>query len=105
MRDKTIRQAAANPGRPPRTEVVAYTCAQVFGERRPILLVSRAGGDWQCLCGGYHTAREVPVMVALDELLEADPSLAQLLDLPDDWEAERASVNDPWIRTRTIADG
>jgi hypothetical protein len=105
MRHKAARPCQASRQWPPPSEVVAYTCAHVFGERHPVLLVSRAGGDWQCLCGGYHAAREIPLMVVLDELLERDASLTQLLDLPDEWEAERASVNEAWIRTRAIANG
>ena len=87
------------------TEVAAYVCSHVFNDTRPVLLVSRAGGDWQCLCGGAHEADEVPNVVGLNHLLERDPSLRELEDLPDEWEAERASVNDPWIRTRGTADG
>ena len=87
------------------TEVVAYVCSHVFNDTRPVLLVSRAGGDWQCLCGGGHDAGEVPNVVGLNHLFERDATLRELEDLPVEWEAERASVNDPWIRTRTTADG
>ena len=69
-----------------------------------MLLVSRAGGDWQCLCGGTHEAGEVPKVVGLNHLLERDASLRELEDLPDDWEAERASLNGQWIRTRASDD-
>ena len=34
-----------------------------------------------------------------------DETLRELEDLPVEWEAERSSTNDPWIRTGTIADG
>lgn len=87
------------------TETAAYVCSHVFNDTRPILLVSRAGGDWQCLCGGEHQAGEAPNVVGLNHLLERDPTLRQLEDLPNEWEAERASVRDPWIRTRPTADG
>jgi hypothetical protein len=85
-------------------EVAAYVCSHVFNETRPVLLVSRVGGDWQCLCGGVHDDGEVPNVVGLNHLLERDASLRELEDLPDDWEAERTSVNDAWIRTRESAD-
>jgi hypothetical protein len=81
------------------TEVVAYVCSHIFDNTRPILLVSREGGDWQCLCGSGHESNEVPKVVGLNHLLERDPSLRELENLQNDWEAERASVNDPWIRT------
>jgi hypothetical protein len=90
-------------GRPLKTEIAAYVCSHVFDGTRPILLVSREGGDWQCLCGLTHESSEVPKVVGLNHLLERDPSLQELEDLPNDWEAERASVSDPWIRTPGIA--
>jgi hypothetical protein len=33
-------------------EALTYVCSHVFDDPRPILLVSRAGREWQCLCGG-----------------------------------------------------
>ena len=33
-------------------EIPVYVCSHVFENVRPILLVVREGGDWQCLCGG-----------------------------------------------------
>ena len=86
------------------TEVAAYVCSHVFNDTRPVLLVSRAGGDWQCLCGGNHEAGEVPSVVGLNHLMERDVTLREIIDLPDDWEAERASQKDPWIRMRGQGD-
>jgi hypothetical protein len=37
--------------------------------------------------------------VGINHLLDDDPSLHQLVDLPIDWEAERRSSADPWIRS------
>ena len=86
-------------------EVLAYVCSHVFENTRPILLVSREGGDWQCLCSGEHDAGEIPNVVGLNHLIERDHTLAALADLPDDWEAERSNVMEPWIRTKAVADG
>ena len=104
MRHKFTRPCAIASRWPAQPEAAAFVCSHVFGATRPVLLVSRADGNWQCLCGGYHAASELPRMVAMDELLQRDSSLGQVLDLPEDWEAGRASVHDPWIRTRGIAD-
>ena len=101
-------ERSKNAGRVERAltmEVAAYVCSHVFDGTRPVLLVSRAGGDWQCLCGGVHEPGDVPNVVGLNHLLERDESLRGLEDLPVDWEAERASVSDAWIRTRGSADG
>jgi hypothetical protein len=80
-------------------EVGVYVCFHIFENSRPILLVSRAGGDWQCLCGGQHRSTEVPHLVGFNHLIERDPTLEQLKDLPKDWEAERAAIDKEWIRT------
>ena len=80
-------------------ELVAYICSHVFENTRPILLVSRAGGDWQCLCGGEHSSGDVPYVVGLSHLIERDHTLAELQDLPDEWEAERSNVGGHWIKT------
>ena len=104
MSNKIIRHCTISATWSRRPKVPIYVCSHVFGTTRPVLLVSRAYGDWQCLCGGYHGPSEVPRVVELDDLLEHDSSLKQVLDLPDDWEAERDGVSDPWIRTRGIAD-
>ncbi|MFN0191428.1 MAG: hypothetical protein ACKVP5_05550 [Aestuariivirga sp.] len=80
-------------------EIAAYVCSHVFENSKPVLLVSRAGGDWQCLCGGDHAADEVPNVVGLNHLLDRDPSLRELEDLPVDWEAERATTEHKWIKT------
>jgi hypothetical protein len=79
-------------------EVGAFICGHVFDQSRPVLLASRADGDWQLLCGGSHEPGEGPHLVGLNHLLDRDPSLRELLDLPRDWEAERVTEGDPWER-------
>jgi len=78
-------------------EFGAYVCSHIFENTRPILLVSRADGDWQFLCGkADHPVDEVPRLVGINHLVERDPTLAELSDLPEDWEAERVKVGDVW---------
>ena len=84
-------------------EFAAYVCSHVFEHTRPVLLVARDDGDWQFLCGGAHAPDELPRVVGLNHLIDADPSLRQALDLPIDWEAERAFVGGPWTR-RIVTD-
>lgn len=81
-------------------EIAAYICSHVYENSRPILLVSRDGGDWQCLCGGEHDVGEVPRVVGLNHLVERDPTIAELFDLPVDWEAERVRVGSKWMRSK-----
>ncbi|MEZ4300173.1 MAG: hypothetical protein R3B70_34820 [Polyangiaceae bacterium] len=79
-------------------EVAVFVCSHVFEGARPILLVSRADGDWQMLCGGAHEETAVPQVVGLNHLLDRDPDLRALLDLPPEWEAERAGGGTRWER-------
>jgi hypothetical protein len=50
------------------------------------------------LCGGEHEAGEIPKVVGLNHLLERDPTLQELKNLPDEWEAERTSIDATWLR-------
>jgi hypothetical protein len=81
-------------------EIPAFVCSHVFENTRPVLLVSRAGDDWQLLCGGDHETDEVPRVVGLNHLLQRDPTLAEVLDLPANWEAERDHVGSLWQRSK-----
>jgi hypothetical protein len=85
-------------------EAPAFVCSHVFEGHRSILLVSRAEGDWQFICGGAHDEADVPRVVGLNHLIEDDPSLSEILDLPSDWEAERETQGGRWQR-RPIARG
>jgi hypothetical protein len=60
------------------------------------LLVVKSDGDWQFLCGDIHD--EIPVVVGINHLLDRDPTLREIMDLPDNWEAERESPQSPWQR-------
>jgi hypothetical protein len=77
---------------------VAFVCSHVFDATRPVLLVAREGGDWQLLCGSDHGESERPHVVGLEHLLKRDSTLEAVLDLPDNWEAERPSVGAMWER-------
>lgn len=74
----------------------AFVCAHVFAASRPILLVSRAGGDWQFLCGDAHPGGSEPRVIGIGHLLDRDPTLLELDSLPENWEAERNAVGGTW---------
>lgn len=79
----------------------AYVCVHVFDGVRPVLLVSRAGGDWSFLCGDEHVDNASSYrVVGIGHLIERDPSLRSLLDLPPEWEAEREAPGKEWLRTK-----
>ena len=79
----------------------AYICSHVFDASRPVLLVSREDGDWSLMCGdGHDFDRDLPKVVGIGHLLERDPSLNDVVDLPAGFEAERPAVGEPWERRR-----
>ena len=79
-------------------------CGHVFRRERPVQLVDRHGKYWQFLCGGIdHADRKDAYHVSVGALLDFDPSLNEVADLPAQWEAERNGPASPWIRTRSCA--
>lgn len=77
-------------------ECAVLTTAGIL-RQRPILYVTRdtADGGWQFLegtCAPLAAAR----VVALGHLVDQDPSLGELADLPPGWGAWRRAVGEPW---------
>jgi len=71
----------------------------VFRHERPVLLVSRADGDWCLLCGDEHEDDASAYrVVGIGHILERDQTINALLDLPPEWEAERSAEGDDWHR-------
>jgi hypothetical protein len=78
-----------------------FICNHIFDARHPCLLVVVSEGDWQFLCGGTDHAAADCHVVGANHILERDPTLREVLDLTEGWEAERSSVGAPWIRRRS----
>jgi hypothetical protein len=78
--------------------VAVVTVRQVFSGA-PILLVTHdtEDGIWQFLPGVTFSVSDAMV-VALEEVVEQDPSLLSLADLPGGWRAERISPAEHWVR-------
>jgi len=84
----------------------AYVCIHVFEDKRPVLLVSRANGDWCLLCGAEHEHVMANYrVVGIGHILDRDLTLFPLLDLPPEWEAERETVAGSWVRRSLLEPG
>jgi hypothetical protein len=84
----------------------AYVCNHVFDRSRPVLLVSRPDEDWCFLCGDNHSNDPSAYrVVGIGHVLDQDPSLMQVSDLPPNREAERKNVGEGWVRRPIIPDG
>jgi len=79
------------------SNLAAYICPHVLEDTRPIMYVCRADGDWQFLCGGDDHYDKCH-LVGVGHLQDRDPSICELADLPEDWEAEREFIDSPWVR-------
>jgi hypothetical protein len=88
---------------PDQREIATFICSHVFTSTHPVLLVAREQGDWMFLCGEMHYGDDDYHVAGRNHLLERDPTLHQVLDLDNGWEAERGFVGGPW--TRRIIDG
>lgn len=88
----------------PRNCAVITLRSIVFGGA-PILHVSHDADDhgWQFLGGGDAEESDAAV-VALAEIVQLDPSVLDVADLPAGWHAWRASPDAPWQYARKNAD-
>lgn len=75
---------------------MVFVCSEVFQQKRPILYVCREDGDWQFLCGSLHENFEQPHVVEIRHLVEHDPTLIEVAEVQENWEAERLSIEQPW---------
>lgn len=80
----------------------SYICSHAFTSERHILYVTRPDGDWCFMCGDVDHPADASALrvVGLGHVLGHDPSLAEVLDLEPNEEAERATLTGEWTRSR-----
>ena len=85
--------------------VAVLTTVHVVRGGQAILYASRDrdDGSWQ-----FHSMEPARVheamVVALDEIIELDPSILEIADLEPGWAAERVAEGEPWRRFRPPAE-
>jgi hypothetical protein len=79
--------------------LAVITVAQVLRLGMPVLYVTHDADDggWQFLTGEAVEAAD-SMVVALEEMIGHDPSLAALADLPIGWCAWREGKEADWLR-------
>lgn len=85
--------------------VAAFTVRSVWDDKRPIVYVYHDDdGAWQ-----FHPGRKVheneACVVALEEIVALDSSVALVADLPLGWCAWRTSPQAPWHREQVTDRG
>ena len=80
--------------------VATISLRDIMEGRRPILIVTHDVDDgmWQFLDGRDAPNSDDGVVLSLDCVLELDPSIAELADLPLGWRAWRDDVQQAWQR-------
>jgi len=82
---------------PPGAE--AITLERILRGEAKLLLVTHDEDDgaWQFL-DGDHVCEDDAVVVGLGEMIQFDPSVIALADLPRGWFAWRIAADEPWQR-------
>jgi hypothetical protein len=80
-------------------DLATFTERAIVERERPVLYAAHdvSDGGWQFLTGGELSEAGVQ-LVSLAQIVELDPSLAQLADLPLGWHAERVTAESAWVR-------
>jgi hypothetical protein len=73
---------------------------QVLDGSESILLVSHDADDhgWQFI-GTSEASMADAMLVALEEIVEIDPTVLEIADLPPGWRAIRERVGGAWLRS------
>src|SRR4051794_29943151 len=79
---------------------------QIFLEGAPILLVSHDADDhgWQFLDNLSAPQESDAMVVSFSQVVDLDPSLIQLADLPPGWRAWRESRDAQWTREQNLSE-
>ena len=78
--------------------VACITLWNILRDGAPILLATHDDdGSWQFL-DGSDLSDVKPAVVGLSNMVEQDPTLLELADLPEGWRAWRSAPGAPWTR-------
>jgi hypothetical protein len=82
--------------------VAVFTSTQIMRHGQPILYVTHdeEDGAWQFHAGAPSVPTADAMIVALEEVVNLDPTICQLADLPYGWFAERDTARSPWKREK-----
>ena len=86
--------------------VAVFTTTQVVHDGRPVLYVSHDldDGAWQFHTGDEAVSVKDAMVVALSKMIDIDPSLRELHDLPFGWIARRNAIGIEWVREPKLSE-
>jgi hypothetical protein len=77
--------------------IYVFTLRCIVLDKMPITYVSHdAEGDWQFLRQDRELREEDAMLISLGEMIEHDPSILEIADLPRGGFATRRDENSPW---------
>jgi hypothetical protein len=79
--------------------VATLTTRQVLHDGFPILRVVHYADeeDWAFTCGTTNDDADAR-LIAMEEALQIDPTIAEIADLPVGWGASHTHIGGPWSR-------
>ncbi len=85
-------------------DAFVYSTKRILHDGQPAMLVAHDHeGEWQILDGGLVEPDDV-VRSHFRHLVGLNPRLVELADLAIGWEAERFTLDGPWVRSEMSAD-
>jgi hypothetical protein len=80
--------------------LAVITLNRILAGSRPVLYVLHdQDGYWQFL-DGENVTEEDAAVVSLREIVNLDPRLHEIADLPRGWDAWRRSTHSEWMRSQ-----
>jgi hypothetical protein len=76
--------------------------AVLYGAWIAIVTHNADDGGWQFLSSNQRSRVEDGAIMGLREVIEQDPTLLELADLPEGWIAVRESPSAPWFRKENV---
>lgn len=77
-----------------------YVCSHILSGEEDVKLVVHEDGDWMFLCGQLHEDDPSNYkVVGFGHISQIDPTLFDVIDLENNFEAERECVGSTWIKT------
>lgn len=87
-------------------DTLASTTVAILDRKRPVLFVEHdAKGYWHVYDGSTLFNLSDVALAPLRELLDQEPALAELADLPKAWRAMRTDKDSPWERESSVTLG
>jgi len=82
-------------------DTACITCSHVMSDGAPVLFVTHDADDggWQFLCGAEHDIEDA-IVIGMGSVIDLDPTLNSLHDMPEGYGATRDALGAQWAAFR-----